>query len=95
MSVKRIPSIIDENSSDTNQSDSLLNETDCLDNAAKSNKREIKQNLNSNGSTANSEVTTDDENILDTIAPQKSSSPMIKKGINSSSNTKVHFPGLF
>lgn len=95
MSTKRIPSIIDENSSVTNHSDSLLNDTDCLDNATKSKNREIKQNLNSNGSTANSEVTTDDENTLDTIAPQKSSSPMIQKGINSSSNTKVHIPGLF
>ena len=48
---------------------------------------DIKQNLNSNGSTTNSEVTTDDdENALDSIPPQKASSPMIPKINGSSQN---------
>lgn len=87
--------MIDENSSVTNHSDSLLNETDGLEQASRAKQREIKQNLNSNGSTANSEVTTDDENSMDTIAPQKASSPMIHKAINCSPNIKVHIAGLF
>ncbi|RNA44777.1 hypothetical protein BpHYR1_005855 [Brachionus plicatilis] len=89
VSTKRIPSVIEENSSVTNHSDSLLNETDGLEQASRAKQREIKQNLNSNGSTANSEVTTDDENSMDTIAPQKASSPMIHKAINCSPNIKI------
>ncbi|CAF0921351.1 unnamed protein product [Brachionus calyciflorus] len=94
VSTKKIPSVIDENSSVTNHSDSLFNETDSNDltNAKfRVRQRDIKQNLNSNGSTANSEVTTDDENenALDNIPPQKSSSPMIPKINNSNQNTKI------
>ena len=89
---KKIPSAIDENSDSVLNESEVSSELNKLSIRMKHNgverngtdnlvfENEIvksKQNLNSNGSTANSEVTTDDDDGID-IAPRKASSPLIK-----------------